>query len=133
MRLTGHPSNKMPKTFKKVKDEMIRIYKSTEVKSEDKNKRKPPSWRAVSRLTGISQGTLIRISKGYEPRSTKIRSQLGLSNFYTVEACKKCGKLHDTIKTCPDKRKKPIRHSDKKLINMPSDVLRWKLINREIR
>jgi len=59
-----------------------------------KRRRELGSWRAVGREMGLSAGTLIRISQGYEPKSSHIRNILGLPIYATVQVCPHCGKVH---------------------------------------
>ena len=89
------------------------------------------SWTKAAHQMGVSRGTLIRVAAGYEPKQPDIRRALGLPIYISIVTCAKCGKRHDEIKTCPDKRRR-IRHSDKPIASMPIAVLHWKLINREV-
>jgi len=61
------------------------------------------SWNKAARKIGVSRGTLIRVSKGYEPKTTTIRRTLGLNVFAVVEVCKKCGEAHPA-KRCPKRK-----------------------------
>ena len=67
-------------------------------------KRQLGSFRAVARALGLSHGTVIRIAHGYEPKAAHIRRALGLPIYETILLCARCGRRHDEIKTCPDKR-----------------------------
>ena len=89
-------------------------------------KRELGSWRAVGREVGLSAGTLIRISQGYEPRSSHIRHALGLPIYVTLQVCAKCGKVHRQHKQCTSKPRTYQRIAD-----MPVAVLAWKIRNRE--
>ena len=52
------------------------------------------SWTKAARSLGVSRGTLIRVSQGYEPKDFHIRKQLGLNTYATVLTCRKCGQVH---------------------------------------
>jgi hypothetical protein len=45
------------------------------------------------------------VAYGREPQALQLRIAFGLPAYVKVQACPKCGKLHDTVKLCPDKRK----------------------------
>ena len=72
-------------------------------------KRQLGSFRAVARALGLSHGTVIRIAHGYEPKAAHIRRALGLPIYETILLCARCGRRHDEIKTCPDKRQQKQR------------------------
>jgi len=91
-----------------------------------KRKRELGSWRAVGREMGLSAGTLIRISRGYEPRSSHIRHALGLPIYVTLQVCVKCGAVHRQHKQCVSKS-----HTYRHIADMPTAVLAWKIRNRE--
>jgi DNA-binding XRE family transcriptional regulator len=71
------------KTMPQVIKEIRRVYREN-----------GKSWTKAARHIGVSRGTLIRVSKGYEPKEKHIRQQLGLTVFAVVIACEKCGQAH---------------------------------------
>lgn len=73
------------------------------------------SWGNVSKILGISKGTLHRIAvMGIEPKDKEIRKKLGLATI-----CPYC-------KSLPTRRKRP-----KRIRDMKKDDLLWALENRE--
>jgi len=89
-------------------------------------KRELKSWHAVGRAMGLSAGTVIRVSRGYEPKAPHIRRVLSLPIYVTLQVCAKCGEVHRQHKQCVSKSRVYRRTAD-----MPSAVLAWKIRNRE--
>lgn len=83
-------------------------------------------WRGVGKRWGVDHAVVYRIAtQGYEPRSPKIRKQLGLAIMQPAPVCLKCGVVHVT-KRCPSTRE---NHRD--LLSTPVNVIKWKLDHRE--
>lgn len=61
---------------------------------------------------------------GVFPKSPVKRAAMGLSSLIPAPACPHCGIVH-VSKRCPERRRW------KSLYDMPPDVLRWKMENRE--
>jgi hypothetical protein len=89
------------------------------------------SWRDIAHdYPGVNHATLRAVLENRrDPKDNAIRRALGLPIYVSIMVCPKCGKRHDEIKTCPDKRRR-IRHSDQRIADMPVSVLAWKLRNR---
>lgn len=63
------------------------------------------SWEAVASEIGVSLGTTVRVSQGYEPRNPGLRAKFGLPLLRPAPVCT-CGEVH-TRKTCPNRPRKP--------------------------
>lgn len=72
---------------------------------------------------GVSHGTIARILKGTEPKRPDIRHALGMTVYQPAPACPIHGVVH--VGRCP----REVAY--KRLSDMPPDLLRWKLENRE--
>src|SRR5512139_1383945 len=83
------------------------------------------SWRAIGRQYGISGGLAYRIAHGYEPKDLYIRYRLGLPAYALAPVCPRCGEVHVTRRCTRQARRY------RALIDMPVEVLAWKLANRE--
>lgn len=62
------------------------------------------SWEAVARENGVSIGTAVRVSHGYEPKTPSIRAVLGLPITAPALVCAIHGVVHVSSR-CPSKRK----------------------------
>jgi hypothetical protein len=83
--------------------------------------------REISREYGspITHGDIARALKGQFPKSPCKRLALGLPALALHPVCVKCGQVHPP-KRCPNQ---PRRYRD--LFDMPADVLREMIVNRE--
>ncbi len=85
------------------------------------------SLRAIARTYGqkITHGDIARALKGQFPKSPCKRLAFGLPALAPAPVCVKCGEVH-TTKRCTNQPKRYRRLDD-----IPVDVLRWMLTNRE--
>ncbi len=84
-------------------------------------------WRKIASLDeykGIPAGTLSSIARGY-PIPHKWLRRLGLPETKPAPVCRHCGEVHVSSR-CPHRRR-PYRT----ISEMPTEVLKWKLENRE--
>jgi hypothetical protein len=85
------------------------------------------NWRDVGAEFGITGGMAWRIARqGYEPKDAGIRIRLGLPARAMVPVCRRCGIVH-VSKRCSRRRR-----VYRELYEMPEEVLRWKMENREV-
>jgi len=101
------------------------------------NRNRGMSWREIIRehfhsSLRVKPGTLSRIANSdYEPKSPHIRRALGLPIYVRVLACATCGQMHlNPSKVCPTRNRvnRQIRMS---ISELPTNILKWKLLNRE--
>jgi hypothetical protein len=76
---------------------------------------------------GITHGDIFRALNGVMPHNPHKRLALGLPAYKSVPACSVCGGVH-LLKSCPIQRAKQWHE----LFDIPSNVLRWQLDNREV-
>lgn len=68
----------------------------------------------------------------YRPPA-KIAAALGIQVYEPAPVCLKCGKLHPLVKSCKAAPRRRTRAwSDTPIAEMPAELLRWKLDNREV-
>jgi len=83
------------------------------------------TWRAVAEKWGINPGMAFMIARrGYEPKTSAIRTKLGMSAMTLAPVCPKCGKLHIS-KKCTHK-------TIRKWRDLPTDQLRYAIEHREV-
>lgn len=88
--------------------------------------RNPNGWSAVAKVYNITPGLAWRIAwQAYEPRSAKLRIQLGLPALVPTAACPRCGVVH-VQKRCPNHRR--VQRRD--LFDYSIDELKFMLENR---
>jgi len=105
--------------------------KSLYRESRDHKKNGKPSWHYVALKMGLSVGTVIRVIKGIEPKSARIRHALSLPVYETIPACMICGRVHlNPSKVCPI-RNRERRYRRMPIAELPTRVLAWKLRHRE--
>lgn len=61
-------------------------------------------WETVASEFGVSVGTAVRVARGYEPKTAKVRTALNLPALVPAPACPSCGIVH-VAKSCPVRRK----------------------------
>lgn len=83
------------------------------------------SWREIGKQYGISGGLAYRIAHGYEPKDLFIRHRLGLPAYALAPVCPRCSEVHVTRRCTRHRR------AYRALIDMPVDVLSWKVEHRE--
>jgi hypothetical protein len=85
-------------------------------------------WRAVGAAYGITAGMAWRIARqGYEPKDPLIRIKLELPARAMAPVCRRCGAVH-VSKRCSRSRRRVYRD----LSEMPVELLRWQMENREV-
>ena len=87
------------------------------------------SWKRVGAFYGVSGASARHVAMGREPHAAHLRQAFGLPIIVSIAACPKCGKLHDQLKVCPDKRKRRILN-DLPIAERPPALLAWQIRNR---
>ena len=88
------------------------------------------SWQAVALEKGISIGTAVRVSRGYDPKSPAIRLALVLPALALGRVCLVHNKVHDRqcrAATPASTRGQAVR----RIADMSARELGWRLRNRE--